>query len=117
MAVWFTVFIAVFVTVVSNNSASKISQLGSVFRKGADGVKLVQMGTSFNSSILKLVGHAFVNLEETVVHDLCQKIHVRCDLTEQSAQQTEHMHLDFKHTCANVGTIVMMHVPKTDRSP
>jgi len=73
MAVWYTVFFAVIVIVVSNCSASKTSQLVSVLRKDADGEKLVNMGTNFNNSMLKLIGNTFVNLEETVVHELCQK--------------------------------------------
>ena len=32
------------------------------------------------------------------------KTRVRCGLTGQTAQQTEQTRLDFKHTCANVGT-------------
>ena len=63
----------VLVTVVSICSASKTSQVVSVLSKNADGVKLIQMGTSFNNSMLKLIGHTFVNLEETVVHELCHK--------------------------------------------
>ena len=74
MAFWYTVPYAVLVTVVIIScSASNTSQLVSVLRKDADGEKLVKMGTSFNNSMLKLIGHTFVNLEETVVHELCQK--------------------------------------------
>ena len=53
--------------------ASKTSQLGSVLKQEEDGEQLIQMGTSFNNSMLKLIGHAFVNLEETAVHELCHK--------------------------------------------
>jgi len=67
------VFFVVLMTVVHNCSASKTSQFGSVLKKEADGEKLIQMGTSFNNSMLKLIGHTFVNLEENVVHELCHK--------------------------------------------
>jgi len=67
------VFFVVFMTVVPYCIASKTSQLGSVLKQEADGEKLIQMGTSFNNSMLKLIGHAFVNLEETAVHELCHK--------------------------------------------
>ena len=73
MAVSFKVLFAVFVTFVGYCSASKTSQLISVLRKDADGENLIKMGTSFNNSMLKLIGHTFVNLEENVVHELCQK--------------------------------------------
>ena len=73
MSVSSTVFFTLLVTVISNCSASKTNKLVSVLRMDADGEKLIQMGTSFNNSMLKLIGHSFVNLEETVVQEICQK--------------------------------------------
>ena len=66
--------IVLFATVlVCKFSASKTSKLESVLKDDADGERLVQLGTTFNNSMLKLVGHTFENLEETVVHELCHK--------------------------------------------
>ena len=53
--------------------ASKASQLVSVQRDDVDGERLIKLGQSFNNSMLKLVGNAFENLEEAVVHKLCKK--------------------------------------------
>ena len=62
LAVIFVMFVAV---------VSKTSQL--VLRNDADDEKVILMGTSFNNSMLKMIGHAFVNVVETVVHQLCHK--------------------------------------------
>ena len=63
MSVSSTVFFTLLVTVISNCSASKTNKLVSVLRMDADGEKLIQMGTSFNNSMLKLIVHSFVNLK------------------------------------------------------
>ena len=67
-------FIVLLATVlVSKGNPSKTSQLVSVQRDDADGTRLIKLGKTFNNSMLKLVGHAFENLEQTVVHELCHK--------------------------------------------
>jgi len=47
------------------------SQLMSVARQNADGTNMIKLGNSFNNSMLKLIGHSFENLEDNVLHRLC----------------------------------------------
>ena len=61
------------VVLLCNGSASKTTQLVSVQRDDADGERLIQLGQTFNNSMLKLVGHTFENLEESFVNKLCHK--------------------------------------------
>ena len=61
------------IVLVCKGSASNTHELVSVLRDDADGEQLIQLGHTFNNSLLKLVGHTFENLEETVVHELCHK--------------------------------------------
>ena len=49
---------------VCKGSFSKTAQLVSVLSDDADGERLIQLGQTFNNSMLELVGHAFENLEK-----------------------------------------------------
>ena len=61
------------IVLLCKGSASKSSQSVSVAREDADGERLIQLGKTFNNSMLKLIGYTFENLEENVVHKLCHK--------------------------------------------
>ena len=73
MAATRSVIVLLATVLVCKVSASKTSKLESVLRDDADGKRLIQLGKTFNNSMLKLIGHAFENLEENFVHELCHK--------------------------------------------
>ena len=97
--------------------ASKASQLVSVQRDDVDGERLIKLGQSFNNSMLKLVGMHLKTWKKLLYTSFVRKTHARCGHTGQTALLTELKHSDIKHDCANVGTTVLMHVPKMELLP
>ena len=89
-------------------------QLVSVLSDDADGERLIQLGQTFNNSMLELVGHAFENLEKNwCAQALSQKKHARCGQTGHRSLRKDQLHLDIKHEIANVGTQVLIRASKT----
>ena len=66
-------FIFLFGFILSTKQCSA-ARLVSVTSTGADGKSLVDLGNTFNSSMLKLVGHAFVNLDGNVKQQICKNV-------------------------------------------
>jgi len=71
---------------------AKSPRLAYVSDNDADGKSLVDLGTTFNSSMLKLVGHAIVNIDEDVT-ELCKN--AKCTGWSSWSDCTSHLRNTF----------------------